>query len=153
MRPLTPVFCDLLKELASRNIFCLMDRRIQNNSLELISVRSVQSLNRFGRQGDMRDDSAEILFQPFQQETLVSNLAWAGMSSVRCCPSSISSDDHGIAHPLRCPEGGFGEAVVACDMSEQCKFPSLDSRQKRFLWTGKEVDLALHRVGRVLCSR
>ena len=37
---------------------------------------------------------------------------------------------------------GFGEAVMACDISEPCKFPSLDSCQKKFLWTHKEVDLA-----------
>ena len=41
---------------------------------------------------------------------------------------------------------GFGEAVVACDMPELCKFPSLDNCQKRFLWTHKEVDLAPHPV-------
>ena len=41
---------------------------------------------------------------------------------------------------------GFGEAVVACDMPEPCKFPSLDTCQKRFLWTHKEGDLALHPV-------
>ena len=41
---------------------------------------------------------------------------------------------------------GFGEAVVACHMPESCKFPSLDSCHKRFLWTHKEVDLALHPV-------
>ena len=41
---------------------------------------------------------------------------------------------------------GFGEAVVACDMPESCKFPSLDSCQKRFMWTNKEVDLAPHPV-------
>ena len=41
---------------------------------------------------------------------------------------------------------GFGKAVVACDMPQPCKFPSLDSCQKRFLWTHKEVDLALHSV-------
>ena len=40
----------------------------------------------------------------------------------------------------------FGEVVVACDMPEPCKFLSLDSRQKRFLWTHKEVDLAPHLV-------
>ena len=46
---------------------------------------------------------------------------------------------------------GFGEAVVACDMPEPCKFPSLDTCQKRFLWTHKEVDLAPHpNVGLVL---
>ena len=31
-------------------------------------------------------------------------------------------------------------------MPEPCKFPSLDSCQKRFLWTHKEVDLAPHPV-------
>ena len=35
---------------------------------------------------------------------------------------------------------------MACDMPESCKFPSLDSCQKRFLWTHKEVDLAPHPV-------
>ena len=43
-------------------------------------------------------------------------------------------------------KGGPGEAVVACDLPEPCKFPCLDSCQKRFLWTHKEVDLALHPV-------
>ena len=33
---------------------------------------------------------------------------------------------------------------MACDMSEPCKFPSLDSCKKRFLWTHKDVYLALH---------
>ena len=41
---------------------------------------------------------------------------------------------------------GFGEAAVVCDMPEPCKFPSLDSCQKRFLRTHKEVDLALNPV-------
>ena len=35
---------------------------------------------------------------------------------------------------------------MVCDMSEPCKFPSLDSCQKRFLWIHKEVDLAPHPV-------
>ena len=39
---------------------------------------------------------------------------------------------------------GFGEAVMAYDMPEPCKFLSLDSCKKRFLWTHKEVDLAPH---------
>ena len=34
---------------------------------------SVQSLDRLGLQGDMRDDSAEMLFQSFLQEALVSS--------------------------------------------------------------------------------
>ena len=33
---------------------------------------------------------------------------------------------------------------MACDMPAPCKVPSLDSRQKRFLWTHKKVDLAPH---------
>ena len=33
----------------------------------------VQSLNRLGRRGDVRDDSAEILFQFFLQEAFVSS--------------------------------------------------------------------------------
>ena len=41
---------------------------------------------------------------------------------------------------------GFREAVVACDMPEPCKFPSLDSCQERFLWTHKGVALTPHPV-------
>ena len=41
---------------------------------------------------------------------------------------------------------GFGETVVACDMPEPRKFPSLDSCQKRFLQTHEEVNLAPHPV-------
>ena len=36
----------------------------------------------------------------------------------------------------------FREAVIVCDTLEPCEFPSLDSCQKRFLWTHKGVDLA-----------
>ena len=35
---------------------------------------------------------------------------------------------------------------MECDMYEPCKFPSLDSRQKRFLWTHKGADHAAHTV-------
>ena len=49
------------------------------------------------------------------------------------------------------PEDGFGEAVVTCDMPEPYMFQSLDSCQKRFLWTYKKADLApLPVVGLVL---
>ena len=40
----------------------------------------------------------------------------------------------------------FGEAVVACEMPEPRKIPSLDSCRKRFMWTDKEADFALHTV-------
>ena len=35
---------------------------------------------------------------------------------------------------------------MACDTPEPCKLPSVDSCQKRFLWTHKDVDLAPHTV-------
>ena len=42
---------------------------------------------------------------------------------------------------------GFGERMLfVCGMPERCKFPSLESCQKRFLWTHKGVDLAPHPV-------
>ena len=35
-------------------------------------------------------------------------LAWTDMSTLWYCPSSISSADHGITHPLSCPDRWFG---------------------------------------------
>ena len=35
---------------------------------------------------------------------------------------------------------------MACDMPEPCEFPFLDSCQKRFQWTRKEVDVAPNQV-------
>ena len=43
-------------------------------------------------------------------------------------------------------QDSLGEAVMVCDMAKPCKFLSLDSCQKRFQWTHKEVDLAPHPV-------
>ena len=56
--------------------------------------------------------------------------------------------DHSVAHPpvQIALKDGFGETAVACDMPKQCKFPTLDSCQKRFLWTHEGVDLAPHPV-------
>ena len=115
-----------------------------------VSFSSVQSFDRLGRRGrrggrGIRDDSAEIVFQSFmQRRSLWAVLARAGMSTLRCCPSIISS----TASPTfqGALKDGFGEAVVACDMLEPCKLPSHDSCQKRFLWTHKAVDLAPHPV-------
>ena len=58
----------------------------------------------------------------------------------------MSSADHGVATFQVALKDGFAEAVKACNMPEPCKFPSLDSCQKRFLWTHKEVGLAPHTV-------
>ena len=64
----------------------------------------------------------------------------------------MSLNQHLLCRPKASPilqgalKDGFGEAVVACDMPEPCEFLPLDSCQKMFLWTHKEVDLALHPV-------
>ena len=48
-------------------------------------------------------------------------------------------------------QDGFGESVLACYMPEPCQFPSLDSCQKRFLWThGEAVLIPQSVVGLVL---
>ena len=86
------------------------------------------------------DKSEEILFQSSLREAFVNKLSWARTSTLTLS-INISSADHGVAHPPRCPEG-FREAVVVHDMREPCVFPSLDSRQKRFLWAHKEAGLA-----------
>ena len=54
--------------------------------------------------------------------------------------------DHASPTPQDALKDGFGEAFMACDMPEPCKFLSLDSCQKRFLWTHTEVDLGPHPV-------
>ena len=41
----------------------------------------------------------------FCRRSLWTVLAWAGMSTLWCCPPSTSSADHGIPHPPRCPKG------------------------------------------------
>ena len=96
----------------------------------------VQSLDRSGRLGGIwgiwymglsRDPLPFFFF--FCRRPLWAVLAWAWISTLWCYPSSSYSADHGVAHPPRCPGDGFGEADTACDMSELCKFPSLDSSQ------------------------
>ena len=80
----------------------------------------------------------------FCEKPLWAVLAWIRMSTLWHWPSSISSDGSIIIHPPPwCPDG-FGGVVVVCDMSKLCECPSLDSCQKRFLWSHKEVDLSLH---------
>ena len=88
----------------------------------------------------MRDDSAGILFQSFLQEALVISSDMGRVVLTLMLSIQRILCDHGVAHPPRYPEGWFWRGVVACDMPELCKFPSLDSCQKRLLWTHKGVD-------------
>ena len=73
--------------------------------------------------GGMRDNSAEILFQTFLQDALVSS---SGMG--RYVHSLVLSIQHLFCRPQRRPPS---------------KVPSC---RRRFLWTHKEVDLASHLV-------
>ena len=91
-----------------------------------ILYSTVHFLGRYNRRGNIRDDSAEILFQSFLQEAIVGS---SGMGK------DVYFDVVHPAFPLLTTasptlqgvlKDGFGEAVVACDMPEPCKFPSLD---------------------------
>ena len=87
----------------------------------------------------MKDDSANLLLV---------------LSAVGSCEQFWHGQGYqlfGVAHPAfpmptTALKDGFGEAVVACDMPEPCKFLFFDICQKRFLWTHKGVDLVLHPV-------
>ena len=60
------------------------------------------------------------------------------MSTLSHCPSSISSADHGVVHPPKCPEGWFWRGCrVAHNMPKPCEFPSLNSCLRRFLWASR----------------
>ena len=50
-----------------------MEDMVKTRSGCSVQFSSVQSLDRLGRRGDMRDDSEVILFQSFLQEALVSS--------------------------------------------------------------------------------
>ena len=92
----------------------------------------------------MIDNSAEMLFQSFLQEAILSS---SGMG--RDVNSLMLSIQHFLCQPQHrqgALEDEIGEAVVVCCVPKPCKFLSLDSCQRRFLWTHKEVDLAWHPV-------
>ena len=106
--------------------------------------------------GGMGDDSAEVLFQSFLQDALVSS---SGMGRdvhlfdivypAFHLPATASPDLQGAL------KDGLGEAVDMpverlYDMPKPCKFPSFHICQKRVLWTHKEIDLAPHPVADVV---
>ena len=84
----------------------------------------------------MRDDSAEILFQSFFAGDNCEQF-WHGQGSPLFdvvhpavpLPTTASSTLRGALGVV------LEEAVVVCDMPKPYEFPSLDSCQKRFLWT------------------
>ena len=70
--------------------------------------------------------------------------------------SFMFSIQHFLCQPRRRPPSKVPRRMVLERLSwrgtclKPCKFPSLDSFQKRFLWTHKEVDLAPHSVAGLL---
>ena len=116
-----------------------------------VQFSSVQSLDRLGRRGDMRSDSAEILFQSFLLEALVSS---PGMG--RDVHSLMLSMQHFLCRPRRRPPSKVPRRMILERLSssvtcpEPCKFPSLDSCQMRCQWTHKEV--VLLRIQSLVCA-
>ena len=104
----------------------------------------------FCPRGEIRDDSVLGGRWGTIQQRYASSLAcrgralcsseWAGMSIFDVVHPAFPLLTKTLPTLKDALKDGFGEAVVACDMPEPCKFPSLDSCQKRFLWTHKEVD-------------
>ena len=90
--------------------------------------------------------SRDPLASLFCRRSLWAVLAWAGLSSLWCCPSSISSAKPWHHPPSKVPwrtfQGGYHGVWQAWTM----QFLFLDSCQKRFLWTHREVDHILHPV-------
>ena len=128
--------------------FVLCPQAVSQTRIELDShvpvSQSVQSLDRLGRRGGHEGRFSRDPLPVFSAGSHCEQL-WHGQG----CP--LFDVVHPafwqfLCRPRRRPPGalknGFGEAVVACDMPEPCKFPSLDSCQNRFPWTHKEVDLA-----------
>ena len=101
----------------------------------------------------MGDDSAEILFQSSLQEALVSS---SGMG--RNVHSLTLSTQHFLCRPRRRPpskgalKDNFGQAVVACDMPDSCKFPSLNSTVSRRGSCGPTREFILLRTKSFVCA-
>ena len=92
----------------------------------------IQSLDRFGRRGDMT--------QQFSRDSLpvfsAGGPCWQFQNGQECplfdiVHPAISLQTTASPTLQGAPKGGFGEAVVACDMPELCEFPSLDSCRER----------------------
>ena len=57
----------------------------------------------------------------FCRRPLWADLAWAGISTLWHCPHSISSADHGITHPQRCPDGCFWRGCCVVETLQHMK--------------------------------
>ena len=79
-------------------------------------------------------------FSLFCWRSLWAVLAWAGISTLWCCPSRISSADHDVANPPRCPERMVLERLSWCvTCQNHASFSKAFSYQKvdmgALMWT------------------
>ena len=100
----------------------------------------------------MTDDSAEIPFESFLQEALVSSFSMG-----RDVHSLMLSIQHNLASMAsatlqRALKDGFGRLSWRMTCPNHTSFPSLDSCQEMFLWVREGVNLVLHPVVG-LCSK
>ena len=75
-------------------------------------------------------------------------LTWAGMSTLWCCPSSISSAEYGIAYPPRCPDQRMVWCVTCPNHESFC----LLTVARRASYGPKRKLILLHIQSFVLCS-
>ena len=97
-----------------------------------------------GHKGQFSRDPLPFFFL-ICRRPLLAVLAWAEMSTLWFCSSSISSANHGVTHPPGYPKGWFWRGCCGI-WRARTKFPSPDSCQKRFSWMHKEVNLVPHPV-------
>ena len=118
----------------------LINIRITDRWVKLSSVQFIPLTDWVveGTWGTIKQKSSSSLLG---RKPLWAILTWAGMSTRWCCAFPLPTN---LQSALK---DGFGEALVASNIPELCKFPSLDSCQKRFLRTHKDVDLVPHAVG------
>ena len=83
----------------SLSVFCCNLYGLDYEYAPAPDISSVQSLDRLGHRGDIGEDSAEIPFQSCEQ--------FGVGRHVHSLMLSISSADHGVAHPPWCTEGWF----------------------------------------------
>ena len=123
---------------------------ISQRSIDTASISSVQSLDRLDRRGGHEGRFSRGPLPVFPAGSPCEQL-WHEQE----CPHFHAADPTCPLPTAASPtlqgalKDGFGEAVVACDIPDPCKFLYLDSCQKRSLWIHKEVGLAPHQLTRL----
>ena len=88
----------------------------------------------------------KILFPSFLLEDLLTTLAWAGMCTLRRCPSNIFSADHGVGNPPSCLEDRFSRVSWRVTCPNHASFRLLEVAGGGSCEPTRRVDLAPHPV-------